>query len=337
MNMSKLALAAVCVFIGSASVVAQPDKPVHPATPAFVPTQPKEQPKAEKPKLYDEEADARQQIAAAVAKAKKENRRVLLQWGGNWCGWCIKLHEVCQNDAKIKQKLQYEYDVVHVDAGRDKKNMDLAKSYDAEIDGFPFLTILDSSGKVVVNQSTPPFEVDGKSLAAGHDTKKVLEFLTKHQAPYLDAQQILDEGLSEAKRSGKRVFLHFGGPSCGWCHKLEGWMAKPEIATIISKDFVDVKIDIERTIDGEKVMGKFTKTKGISWIAFLDDSGAIVADSGGPDTNLGFPYSKEEVAGFVEMLKKAAVKISPADINTLAASLNANREADEKKKAQKDH
>ncbi len=81
---------------------------------------------------------------------------MLLQWGGNWCGWCIKLHELCQKDPELKKELLYEYDVVHVDAGQDKKNMDLAESYGAKIDGFPYLTILDSDGKPVVNQSTPP-------------------------------------------------------------------------------------------------------------------------------------------------------------------------------------
>ncbi|MFG0260298.1 MAG: hypothetical protein ACF8LK_08090, partial [Phycisphaerales bacterium JB041] len=43
------------------------------------------------PTLYDVNADASEQIAAALAKAKQENRRVLIQWGGNWCGWCIQL------------------------------------------------------------------------------------------------------------------------------------------------------------------------------------------------------------------------------------------------------
>ena len=49
----------------------------------------RDEPKPAKKPLYDESADAKQQIAAALAKAKRENRRVLIQWGGNWCSWCI--------------------------------------------------------------------------------------------------------------------------------------------------------------------------------------------------------------------------------------------------------
>ena len=40
-------------------------------------------------KLYDPSADAKSEIANAIAQAKKENKHVFLQVGGNWCSWCI--------------------------------------------------------------------------------------------------------------------------------------------------------------------------------------------------------------------------------------------------------
>jgi hypothetical protein len=73
--------------------------------------------KPARPAIYDEQADAHQQIATALLHAKKENRRVLIQWGGNWCGWCHLLHELCASDEQLKNKLLYEYDVVLVDIG----------------------------------------------------------------------------------------------------------------------------------------------------------------------------------------------------------------------------
>ena len=57
--------------------------------------------KASRPPIYDEKADGAKQIADALAVAKKENKRVLLQFGANWCGWCHKLHKLCQSDANI--------------------------------------------------------------------------------------------------------------------------------------------------------------------------------------------------------------------------------------------
>ena len=114
-----IALAYACTAIAAA----QPTSPTAPT-----PAQPS--PKQAKAPIYDESADARAQIAAALAKAKKENRRVLIQWGANWCHWCHLLHDgfksrdkVGQNDftkrpENIASKLRAEYDLVLVDVER---------------------------------------------------------------------------------------------------------------------------------------------------------------------------------------------------------------------------
>src|SRR5262245_5605221 len=104
-------------------------------------------------KIYDEGADGAAQINAAIAKAKKNNRRVLIQWGANWCGWCHKLHDLFAADRDIKKTLNYEYDVVLVDVGKFDKNMELAAKYGAALkgNGIPYLTVLDGDGKIVTN------------------------------------------------------------------------------------------------------------------------------------------------------------------------------------------
>lgn len=47
------------------------------------PAQDKQEPKKEKP-VFDEKADAKLDVEHALARAKKENKRVLLEWGANW-------------------------------------------------------------------------------------------------------------------------------------------------------------------------------------------------------------------------------------------------------------
>ncbi len=276
-------------------------------------------------KVYDEKADAKEQIAAALVRAKKENKRVLVQWGGNWCGWCIRLEKLYRADKDIRKTLQYEYETVFVDAGRPAgKNIDLAKSYGADLakHGFPFLTILDADGKALVNQESESLEVKdakGKSagLDAGHDSKAVLKLLTDHQATYVKAQSLLDSAVRAAKKDHKLVFLHFGAPWCGWCHRLEDWMAKPEPAAVLSKHFVDCKIDVDRTVGGEDVQKKYTgkAETGIPVFFFLDGDGKVVASSIGPDGNIGYPAGDEEGPHFRSML--AAAKVSEGEIKTL--------------------
>jgi thiol-disulfide isomerase/thioredoxin len=306
-------------------------------------------PQSEKPApIYDEKADAKSDIAAAVAHAKKENHRVLVQWGANWCGWCHRLHELFHADKDLAKELLYEYDVVLVDIGKWDKNMELATSYGADLkqSGVPYLTLLDGDGKVLLNQDSGFFETKDEARP-GHDPKKVLEFLKGHQAPYAKAQDLYDAALARAKAEDRRVFLHFGAPWCVWCRRLEAWMASADVAPILSKAFIDLKIDTERTIGGSEMLtatlarGSAAKSGakpggGIPWFAFLDSSGSLLADSDAAKGNVGFPSDPAEIEHFLAMLAKSGAKLSAAEVDQLKRTLDADREKREaaaKKKA----
>ena len=271
-------------------------------------------------KIYDEKADAKALIADALASAKRENRRVLIQWGGNWCSWCVLLHNRFTTDPALAKALRYEYDVVHVDS----KNAELIKKYGADVGkhGVPYLTVLDADGKVIANQETESFETKegGKN---GHDPKKLLAFLEKHKAEPRKAADVLDAALADAARTDRKVFLHFGAPWCGWCLKLDAWLARPDVAPVVAKDFVEVKIDQDRMTGAKEVFAKYHSGKGggIPWFAVLGSDGKAVATSDGPDGNIGFPAKPDEVEYFVKVLNATRRKITEKDVEALKASL----------------
>jgi thioredoxin-related protein len=130
---------------------------------------------ANKPAIYDPDADVKALIAAAVKKADGENRNVLLMFGGNWCPWCHRLHELFQADVPIRQILAERYIVLLVDVGEkpDKPlNRDLVDLYRVKDFGYPALAVLDKQGHLLCTQSTGVLE-KGK----GHAPVKVLAFL----------------------------------------------------------------------------------------------------------------------------------------------------------------
>lgn len=325
-NSPILTLLAGGVLCAAAFAQEVPTTPAAPAAPQSKPAEAKK--KAARPNIYDEKADAKQQIADAVAKAKKDNRRVLLQWGANWCGWCHLLHDLYKNDKAVAKELLYEYNLVLVDVGQFDKHMELAKELGADLKGtgLPYLTILDADGKALANQETGSLESKDKEKP-GHDSAKVMEFLKKYETTPVVADEILKSALAKATKEGKTVFLHFGTPWCGWCRRLEKWMARPEVATVLDKDFVCADVDIERAKGGEAMIKKYCENYGgPPWFNFLSADGKEAANSMHPvKGNVGFPQEPHEIEWFMTMLGKVKKNLTDADLAFLKKSLEDER------------
>jgi thiol:disulfide interchange protein len=108
--------------------------------------------------LYSETADARADITAAVAQARTQHKRIILDFGGNWCGDCqvldIYFHQP-PNLALLNQK----FILVHVNIGQYDHNIELTKKYQVPINkGVPALAVLDSQGKLLFSQRNKEFE-----------------------------------------------------------------------------------------------------------------------------------------------------------------------------------
>ena len=132
------------------------------------------------PAIYDTLANAKAQIADALKLAKETDRRVLIQWGANWCVWCRALHGLMEGDSTIHQALNSDYVLVLIDVGRKDKNGDLMDKYGVDRkQGIPFLTVLDADGKVIVDQETGALETADKEHPS-HDPAKVIAFLEKY-------------------------------------------------------------------------------------------------------------------------------------------------------------
>jgi protein disulfide-isomerase len=99
--------------------------------------------------VYDEKADARHDIAAAIVNAQASKKNIVLVFGANWCPDCRALDSQ-MHKGELASILQANYVVVKVDLGRHDKNLDLAEQYHVPIArGIPALAILDSRGNLL--------------------------------------------------------------------------------------------------------------------------------------------------------------------------------------------
>ncbi|HEX4331113.1 MAG TPA: thioredoxin family protein [Usitatibacter sp.] len=111
-------------------------------------------------RLYPDPARAGADIAAAVAQAVREGKRVLVDFGGDWCTDC-KVLDVNMRRPGNAEILVARFVVVHVNVG-DKgieENFDIARRYGIPLEkGVPALAVLDARGEVVYAQKSGEFE-----------------------------------------------------------------------------------------------------------------------------------------------------------------------------------
>jgi thiol:disulfide interchange protein len=126
--------------------------------------------------IYPDVSHASADIEAGLKDAAKTKRRVLVDFGGNWCGDCIVLdkHFHAAENAELLTK---HYVLVHVNVG-DKgitDNFTVAERYGIPLKkGVPALAVLEADGKLVFSQKQGEFESMRKM-----DPASVGEFLRK--------------------------------------------------------------------------------------------------------------------------------------------------------------
>jgi thiol:disulfide interchange protein len=99
--------------------------------------------------LYDRSADPRADIEAALALAKADGKRVLLDFGADWCPDCHVLAAYLDGDAGRKL-VDDSFHVVSIDVGYWDHNLDVAKTYGSPITtGIPAVVVLTADGKIV--------------------------------------------------------------------------------------------------------------------------------------------------------------------------------------------
>lgn len=124
--------------------------------------------------VYDPAANAREGIRNAVAQAKKENKHVLVQIGGNWCIWCARFDQFSKTDRSVDSVLKRSYLVYHLNYSKENKNLPVLAAFDfPQRFGFPVFLVLDKEGKRIHTQHSGYLE-EGK----GYSTEKVSDFLS---------------------------------------------------------------------------------------------------------------------------------------------------------------
>jgi thiol:disulfide interchange protein len=127
-------------------------------------------------RIYPDVSAAKADIASAFREAAATKRRVIVDFGGDWCTDCKVLDLYLRSPANA-QFLKAHYVVVHVNVGDRgiSENFDVAEGYGIPLrKGVPALAVLDGDGRLVYSQKNGEFESMRRM-----DAQAVSEFLRK--------------------------------------------------------------------------------------------------------------------------------------------------------------
>lgn len=142
------------------------------AVPAFAQTATDAAPTQERVK-FDPKRDPAKDLEAAKVLAQKENKRILLDVGGEWCGWCKLLDQYFIDKKEIGAYLKQNYVVVKVNFSPENENKAFLGAL-PKIKGYPHFFVLEKDGKFLHSQDTALLE-EGH----GYSDAKMMAFLTK--------------------------------------------------------------------------------------------------------------------------------------------------------------
>lgn len=143
----------------------------------------------QKPAIYNPSADAKAEIAAAVALAKTTGKHVFIQVGGNWCGWCIRFHNLTTQDSQLDSAFNANFIRVKLNYSEENKNLDILAEYGyPQRFGFPVFLVLNADGTLIHTQNSAYLE-EGK----GHSKGKILEFIAHWGPAAFDPARYKDE------------------------------------------------------------------------------------------------------------------------------------------------
>jgi thioredoxin 1 len=128
--------------------------------------------------IYPGPGQAKADLAAALAASAASHKRVILDFGGNWCPDCHVLDSYFHDSAN-RPILEANYILVHVNIGRMDENLDIAERYQIPLrKGVPALAILGEGGELLYSQRTGEFEA-----MRGMKSSAVTDFLVRWKRP----------------------------------------------------------------------------------------------------------------------------------------------------------
>ncbi len=107
--------------------------------------------------FYDPARNPAEDLSQAIVIAQKENKRIMLELGGDWCIWCKYMDDFYKSHPDILQARAENYVLVKVNVSEENANEEFLSQF-PEVAGYPHIYILESDGTFLHSQNTADLE-----------------------------------------------------------------------------------------------------------------------------------------------------------------------------------
>ncbi len=120
---------------------------------------------------YDTARNPAEDVRVAIDRAQAEHKRVLVEVGGQWCGWCKILDLFFKDTPEVRALLEQHFLIVKVNFSRENENAEFLSQF-PDIHGYPHIFVLETDGSFLHSQDTALLE-EGR----GYNQEAVVSFL----------------------------------------------------------------------------------------------------------------------------------------------------------------
>ena len=122
---------------------------------------------------YDPKRNAFDDGRAALELAKKTNRRVMIEIGGDWCVYCHIFDRFIKSDEEVAKRFFDTFVLLKVNYSDENPNKEFLSNFKG-INGYPYIFITENNGKVIYGNDMREMTNKGKP-----NKEKMFSFLKR--------------------------------------------------------------------------------------------------------------------------------------------------------------
>ena len=109
---------------------------------------------------YDPARDPFKDGHSAILLAKKTQRRILIEVGGEWCKWCHIMDRFLDKNPDVKTLMHQTFVMLKINVSDANDNREFLSSFPKPL-GYPHMYVSDTDGSVLFSKDTADFIING--------------------------------------------------------------------------------------------------------------------------------------------------------------------------------